>query len=302
MNISSDAAVEAYEGWGGYGSSKAALDHLSAVLAAEESDGAGVRVRPRRHAHRHAPARVPGRGHLRPARAGDRRAGAVAAHRRAAGQRSVPRRRAVRRRDSGRWPSGDRVRLRPARDLEASPPPPRRDRVRLLVAGRTGIQHARFDEFASFLAPGDLVVVNTSATLPAAVDGRRADGRAVTVHFSTALDDGAWLVELRPPVNATGPLRDVTAGERVELPDGVCGSSWRRPTPAAGSAAVALERRGRGRRRGVPGPRRPTHPLHLRLRAVPAQRRTRPCSRASRAARRCRAPAGRSPPRSSPTW
>ena len=36
LNISSDAAVEAYEGWGGYGSSKAALDHLSAVLAVEE--------------------------------------------------------------------------------------------------------------------------------------------------------------------------------------------------------------------------------------------------------------------------
>jgi len=35
LDISSDAAVEAYEGWGGYGASKAALDHLSAVLAAE---------------------------------------------------------------------------------------------------------------------------------------------------------------------------------------------------------------------------------------------------------------------------
>jgi NAD(P)-dependent dehydrogenase (short-subunit alcohol dehydrogenase family) len=35
VNVSSDAAVEAYEGWGGYGSSKAALDHLTAVLAAE---------------------------------------------------------------------------------------------------------------------------------------------------------------------------------------------------------------------------------------------------------------------------
>ena len=33
--VSSDAAVEAYEGWGGYGASKAALDHLTAVLAAE---------------------------------------------------------------------------------------------------------------------------------------------------------------------------------------------------------------------------------------------------------------------------
>ena len=36
LNISSDAAVEAYEGWGGYGSAKAALDHASAVLAVEE--------------------------------------------------------------------------------------------------------------------------------------------------------------------------------------------------------------------------------------------------------------------------
>jgi NAD(P)-dependent dehydrogenase (short-subunit alcohol dehydrogenase family) len=38
VNVSSDAAVEAYPGWGGYGSAKAALDHLSAVLAAEEPD------------------------------------------------------------------------------------------------------------------------------------------------------------------------------------------------------------------------------------------------------------------------
>jgi NAD(P)-dependent dehydrogenase (short-subunit alcohol dehydrogenase family) len=35
INLSSDAAVESYEGWGGYGSSKAALDHLSATLAVE---------------------------------------------------------------------------------------------------------------------------------------------------------------------------------------------------------------------------------------------------------------------------
>ena len=35
INVSSDAGVEAYEGWGGYGSSKAALEQLSAVLAAE---------------------------------------------------------------------------------------------------------------------------------------------------------------------------------------------------------------------------------------------------------------------------
>ena len=38
MNITSDASVEPYEGWGGYGSSKAALDQLSAILGAEHPD------------------------------------------------------------------------------------------------------------------------------------------------------------------------------------------------------------------------------------------------------------------------
>ena len=38
VDISSDAAVEAYEGWGGYGASKAALDHLTAVLAVEHPE------------------------------------------------------------------------------------------------------------------------------------------------------------------------------------------------------------------------------------------------------------------------
>ena len=112
-------------------------------------------------------------------------------------------------------------------ELEADAPPPRRDAVRLLVAEETDdgshrMRHATFDELPGFLAPGDLVVVNTSATLPAAVRGRRAGGHGTTVHFSTALDDGAWLVELRPPgARARGPLTDVTPGERVLLPDGV---------------------------------------------------------------------------------
>ena len=46
VNVTSDAGVEAYEGWGGYGSSKAALEHISAIMAAEEPQWRVYRVDP----------------------------------------------------------------------------------------------------------------------------------------------------------------------------------------------------------------------------------------------------------------
>jgi len=46
LNITSDAAVEPYPGWGGYGSSKAALNHLTRILDAEEPDVAAIAVDP----------------------------------------------------------------------------------------------------------------------------------------------------------------------------------------------------------------------------------------------------------------
>ena len=46
INISSDAGVEAYAGWGGYGSSKAALEHLTAILASENPSWQVYRVDP----------------------------------------------------------------------------------------------------------------------------------------------------------------------------------------------------------------------------------------------------------------
>ena len=89
VNITSDAGREAYEGWGGYGSSKAALEQLGHILAAEEPDGAGVHLRPRRHAYADAPGGVPGRGHLRSSVARDRRAGVARVVGRTAGERTV---------------------------------------------------------------------------------------------------------------------------------------------------------------------------------------------------------------------
>ena len=70
-----------------------------------------------------------------------------------------------------------------------------RDSVRLLVSRRASgeVRHHAFTDLPGLLLPGDLLVVNTTGTLPAQV--RAAGGLAV--HFSTARPDGSWLVELR---------------------------------------------------------------------------------------------------------
>lgn len=108
-------------------------------------------------------------------------------------------------------------------ELSATEPPEvrglPRDQVRLLVAEPDRLTHARFWELGRFLHPGDLLVVNTSATLPAAIDGTRADGRRVVVHCATPLDDGGCVVELRLP-DGSGPMRDAASGERIELTGG----------------------------------------------------------------------------------
>ncbi|GGX75790.1 S-adenosylmethionine:tRNA ribosyltransferase-isomerase [Streptomyces fructofermentans] len=97
-----------------------------------------------------------------------------------------------------------------------------RDAVRLLVSRGTRVSHHAFADLPGLLRAGDLLVVNTSATLAAAVDGRVGHARVV-VHFSTRGDDGRWSVELRDPdgsgttrARAGGP-----AGTEVRLPGNV---------------------------------------------------------------------------------
>jgi len=106
--------------------------------------------------------------------------------------------------------------------LAASLPPEERgltrDGVAMLIATTDGLAHARFRDLARHLTPGDLLVVNTSGTLAAAVDARRADGRAVTVHFSTPLDDGCWAAELRHGDDQRSRVTDAEPAETIALP------------------------------------------------------------------------------------
>ena len=122
----------------------------------------------------------------------------------------------------------------------AEPPEARglaRDQVRLLVASPAGSTHTTFGALPDYLDPGDLLVVNTSATRAAAVDGHRTDRRPVTVHFASPLPDSPdWLVELRTPDRHR--VLDAGAGERIALPGGramTLASAWPDPAHSPGS-------------------------------------------------------------------
>ncbi|MFD7446236.1 S-adenosylmethionine:tRNA ribosyltransferase-isomerase [Streptomyces sp. NPDC059909] len=96
-----------------------------------------------------------------------------------------------------------------------------RDDVRLMVSRGAEVSHHAFRELPGLLRAGDVLVVNTSATLAAAVNGRLGAERLV-VHFSTRGDDGRWAVELRSPDGAgsTLPRAGGPAGAQIRLPGG----------------------------------------------------------------------------------
>jgi len=115
--------------------------------------------------------------------------------------------------------------FRPTDDLTADAPPEsrglRRDAVRLLVAtqsaDRTRIDETTFDHIGEHLRPGDLLVVNNSATVAGEVDGRLSGRGPVVVHVATELDDCTWVVELRTAPDAARPLLDAAEGDLVDL-------------------------------------------------------------------------------------
>jgi S-adenosylmethionine:tRNA ribosyltransferase-isomerase len=97
-----------------------------------------------------------------------------------------------------------------------------RDGVRLLVSKMQddSIGHARFRHFPDFLASGDVVVVNTSATINASLEGTWHD-EEIELHLSTPVPGGPadhWVVELRRlSPEGTAPLLDARPGERLRL-------------------------------------------------------------------------------------
>jgi S-adenosylmethionine:tRNA ribosyltransferase-isomerase len=107
--------------------------------------------------------------------------------------------------------------------LEAHEPPEAReegrDHVALLVATRhdLALVHARFRDLPQFLSAGDLLVVNTSATLPAALEARLGE-QPLQLWLSTPTTDGCWVVELRTSDGAAHPRPPM--GARLALAGG----------------------------------------------------------------------------------
>lgn len=123
-------------------------------------------------------------------------------------------------------PAPDLLDFELAPALEANEPPEvrgqGRDDVRLLVSrGDEEPIHTCFEALADYLEPGDLLVVNTSATVAASLDAIRPDGSPLEVHLSTALPSGLWLVELRePPVLGGSAHLDDERGTTLRLSGG----------------------------------------------------------------------------------
>src|SRR3546814_13533102 len=105
----------------------------------------------------------------------------------------------------------------------------------LVAHGSSGeLEHSTAAQLPRFLDPGDVLVVNTSSTLPAAV--RSYDGELV-VHLSTHLGAARWVVEVRRPCGAGSmpnpidrPMVIALAGGavvRLRPPHAIGGAAWR---------------------------------------------------------------------------
>lgn len=166
-------------------------------------------------------------------------------------------------------PAAPTTRFREAAEVTAAAPPEyrglARDGVRLLVATPAHLTHTEFRRLPEHLRAGDLVVVNTSATVPGEVDGHSSRHGPIVLHVATPLPDGSWVIELRTSPDAARPVLDARPGDEIvaagiaftlesgypaegSTPSGDGNRLWRaQPAPARAEADVraALDRFGR---------------------------------------------------------
>src|SRR3712207_3762802 len=131
------------------------------------------------------------------------------------------------RRDDSQIPNSEALNFELPPEREAGEPPEARgldrDEVRLMVSYRSDdrVVHSRFRDLPDLLEAGDVLVINTSGTMNAALPAQREDGTALELHLSTRLPADLWIVEVRSPTDtATEPFRRATAGEALYLPAG----------------------------------------------------------------------------------
>ena len=129
-------------------------------------------------------------------------------------------------------------------ELEASMPPESRglarDQVRLMVSHYSDdrVEHITFRRLPEFLRPGDLLVINTSGTLNAALPAHREDGSPMLLHLSTRLPRGEWVVEVRQPEGGVNKQFLFAAScETLALPGGAL-AKLERPHPGSFGAVM----------------------------------------------------------------
>src|ERR671918_85612 len=93
---------------------------------------------------------------------------------------------------------------------------------RIPIGGRAGTEiiHRRFVDLGDALDAGDLLVVNTSAVVPAALDARGSDGNGQRLHLSTEQPGGFWVVEPRHPAGPGTERYVGTPPAHLVLPGG----------------------------------------------------------------------------------
>ena len=291
INVTSDAAVEPYEGWGGYGSSKAALEQLTAILAAEHPELRVYAVDPgdmRTRMHQEA---FPGEDISDRPPPEESVPGLLALIEGDAAERPLPR---------ARDPGGDgRVSALGVRAAErargaraAGGPRPRRDEVRLMVASRTdegGSSTGRFRDCRSCSRPAICSSSTSRRRCPPRSPAAGADGSASASTSRRARPSstraGAWSSCAAP----TAPGRRRGRPARRSASPAAARSSWSPRTRRPPADARPL-RRPAEHVEELPAPPRRADPLRLRPRTLAARRPTRTSTRRRPAAPRCRAP------------